>query len=92
MIAKQLRRRPGLKTQTADPVESAKVAGLCYVTDSCPGISHKRAGKDFTYINVDGSAILRRYTVQQAASVVPCPVTYKRQDIQPGESQPCSLP
>jgi DNA topoisomerase-1 len=92
MIAKRLRRRHGLKTRTADPVESAKVAGLRYVTDSRPGISRRRAGKGFTYINVDGSAILRGYTVQQAASVVPCPVTYKRQDMQPGENQPCSLP
>jgi DNA topoisomerase-1 len=57
MTAKELRQVPGLATRTADPVESAKMAGLRYVTDRRPGIGRKRAGKGFTYINVDGSTI-----------------------------------
>src|SRR5829696_1597600 len=40
-----------------DPVESAKVAGLRYVTDARPGITRKRAGKGFTYLDPDGKTI-----------------------------------
>jgi DNA topoisomerase I len=40
-----------------DPYESAKVAGLRYVTDAHPGIRRKRAGKGFTYIGIDGTPI-----------------------------------
>jgi DNA topoisomerase I len=32
-----------------DPIESAKEAGLKYVTDSEPGIRRKKRGKGFTY-------------------------------------------
>jgi DNA topoisomerase-1 len=37
-----------------DPVESAKAAGLRYVSDVQPGIQRKRSGKGFRYIDVDG--------------------------------------
>jgi DNA topoisomerase-1 len=37
-----------------DPVESARMAGLRYVTDLGPGIRRKRAGKHFSYVGVDG--------------------------------------
>lgn len=40
-----------------DPVESAKLAGLRYVTDAKPGIRRKRAGKHFGYVGVDGKPI-----------------------------------
>lgn len=40
-----------------DPVKSAKLAGLRYVCDDTPGIVRKRAGKSFSYINVDGKPI-----------------------------------
>jgi DNA topoisomerase I len=40
-----------------DPVESAKEAGLRYVTDSRPGITRKKAGKGFRYVGPDGEAI-----------------------------------
>ncbi len=39
------------------PVESAKAAGLRYVTDAKPGIRRKRAGKHFSYIGLDGKPI-----------------------------------
>ena len=42
---------------TPDPVESAKAAGLRYVTDTGPGIRRKRAGKSFSYVGVDGRPI-----------------------------------
>jgi DNA topoisomerase-1 len=49
------RRRPA--AFRVDPYESAKVAGLRYVTDTRPGIRRKRAGKGFTYIGIDGTPI-----------------------------------
>src|SRR5579883_1853699 len=41
----------------ADPVETAKAAGLRYVSDTLPGIARKRAGKHFSYIGLDGKPI-----------------------------------
>ncbi len=51
----QLVKRP--PEPVADPVESAKAAGLRYVTDEMPGIRRKRAGKGFTYQGPDGQTI-----------------------------------
>jgi DNA topoisomerase I len=42
------------------PPESAKVAGLRYVSDSGPGIRRRRAGKGFVYIGPDGRRIRDR--------------------------------
>ncbi|HXG64919.1 MAG TPA: DNA topoisomerase IB [Blastocatellia bacterium] len=44
----------------ADPVASARAAGLRYVTDAGPGIRRKRAGKGFAYIGVDGRPVRDR--------------------------------
>ena len=41
----------------ADPIETAKAAGLRYVSDTRPGIQRKRVGKHFTYIGRDGKPI-----------------------------------
>ena len=40
-----------------DPVESAKIAGLRYITDASPGIRRKRSGKGFSYVGIDGKPI-----------------------------------
>jgi len=40
-----------------DPVESAKAAGLRYVSDDRPGIRRKRRGKGFIYLDTDGRVI-----------------------------------
>jgi DNA topoisomerase-1 len=40
-----------------DPVESAKAAGLRYVTDEIPGIRRRKSGKGFTYTAPDGKTI-----------------------------------
>ncbi|MDQ2730432.1 MAG: DNA topoisomerase IB [Armatimonadota bacterium] len=40
-----------------DPVESAKAAGLRYVTDTGPGITRKREGDHFTYFDPKGNQI-----------------------------------
>lgn len=44
-------------TPIIDPVQSAKAAGLRYVTDNSPGIRRQRRGKGFCYIGVDGTVI-----------------------------------
>lgn len=41
-------------TNTPDPSQSAKEAGLRYVSDAQPGISRKRKGRGFAYIGPDG--------------------------------------
>lgn len=40
-----------------DPVESAEIVGLCYVSDTSPGIQRKGAGKGFCYIDAKGKRI-----------------------------------
>jgi DNA topoisomerase-1 len=40
-----------------DPVESAKVAGLRYVTQTTSGIRRRRIGKAFSYIGPDGRRV-----------------------------------
>lgn len=48
------KRTPAIEIVT-DPVESAKAAGLRYVTDAAAGIKRKRQGKGFRYVSPDGS-------------------------------------
>jgi DNA topoisomerase I len=50
---KRTRGKPSAALIT-DPQASAKAAGLRYGTDASPGIRRKRAGKGFTYIDVEG--------------------------------------
>src|SRR5690349_20869763 len=50
----------------SDPLESAKAAGLQYVTDEEPGIRRRREGDDFIYVGTNGRVIgdpdeLRRF-------------------------------
>src|SRR2546425_882868 len=40
-----------------NPVESAKTAGLRYVTDAGPGITRRRAGRGFRYVDPEGKPI-----------------------------------
>jgi DNA topoisomerase I len=40
-----------------DPEQSAREAGLTYVSDEMPGIRRKRWGKGFTYLDPDGNRI-----------------------------------
>lgn len=52
-----------------DPVASAKVAGLRYVTDARPGIRRKRSGKGFVYVGVDGRPIRDKEELQRIQSL-----------------------
>ncbi len=40
-----------------DPVESARAAGLRYVTDDEPGIRRRKSGKGFTYVDSQGTTV-----------------------------------
>ena len=40
-----------------DPVESAKEAGLRYVSDELPGIRRRKRGKGFAYVGADGAPV-----------------------------------
>jgi DNA topoisomerase I len=52
-----------------DPVESARMAGLRYVTDLAPGIRRKHAGKHFSYVGVDGQPIHDLTTLKRIKSL-----------------------
>ncbi|MBB6143156.1 DNA topoisomerase-1 [Silvibacterium bohemicum] len=53
-----------------DPVQSAKDAGLRYVSDLQPGIVRKRHGKGFRYVGPDGKPVRDREVLQRIQSLV----------------------
>ena len=53
-----------------DPVESAKLAGLRYVTDSKPGFTRQSAGKDFRYLDLEGKRIRDPEVLKRIHSLV----------------------
>ena len=71
MKSASARRKPSPPPQTVtDPVESAKQAGLRYVSDSKPGITRKRSGKGFRYIGTDAKPIHDAETLGRIKSLV----------------------
>jgi DNA topoisomerase IB len=65
----RLERRGQASFVESDPVESAKCAGLRYVTDTFPGIRRKRAGKRFTYVDEDEQPVRDRRVLARIASL-----------------------
>ncbi len=63
-------RPPELEEPVTDPVESAKAAGLRYVTDARPGIQRKRHGKHFRYLEAGGAALRDTKTLARIKSLV----------------------
>ena len=64
---------PGRKSKLnliTDPQESAKAAGLRYVTDTQPGIRRKRHGKHFRYIDAEGKPVRDPETLARIKSLV----------------------
>jgi DNA topoisomerase-1 len=53
-----------------DPYESAKIAGLRYVTDASPGIIRRRAGTGFTYVAPSGEPVRDRDVLKRIRSLV----------------------
>lgn len=69
--ASQSRRKRKAPIQiVTDPAESAKAAGLRYVTDAKPGIRRQRRGKGFRYTNADGSPVRDPETLRRIRSLV----------------------
>lgn len=54
----------------ADPVESAKEAGLRYVSDTQPGIRRIRHGRGFSYRDAEGKPVRDRETLARIKSLV----------------------
>jgi DNA topoisomerase I len=68
-----------------DPVESAEVVGLRYVTDDIPGIQRKTSGKTFKYFDVDGKQIRDPNVIQRINSLA-IPPAYTKVWICPFEN------
>lgn len=54
----------------ADSLQSAKEAGLRYVTDADPGLQRKRKGKGFRYVGVDGAPVRDAETLERIKALV----------------------
>src|SRR5690242_7891986 len=79
--ASDLQTRTGMATVTpkrpkraptgepADPIASARAAGLRHVSDLRPGISRRRSGKGFSYRDPDGRTIRDPATLRRIASL-----------------------
>jgi DNA topoisomerase I len=65
MSRKKTQRTNSQPEMVRDPVESAKLAGLRYVTDASPGIRRKRHGKGFIYLGVDQQPIREQAQLQR---------------------------
>ncbi|HWM91045.1 MAG TPA: DNA topoisomerase IB [Thermoanaerobaculia bacterium] len=48
-----------------DPEDSAKAAGLRYVSDDMPGIRRRKRGKGFTYLDAKGSTVRDARTLER---------------------------
>jgi DNA topoisomerase I len=55
--------------ELVDPADSARAAGLRYVSDQGPGIRRKRAGKAFSYSASDGPTIREAETIRRIRSL-----------------------
>jgi DNA topoisomerase-1 len=65
-----LRTRKKPKDIITDPIESAKTAGLRYVSDSKPGIRRKRHGTGFRYVDPDDKPVRDKETLTRIKSLV----------------------
>jgi DNA topoisomerase-1 len=63
-------RRKKLSILNSDPVDSAKEAGLRYVTDAEPGIRRQRRGRGFRYVDKDGKPVRDKETLARIRSLV----------------------
>ena len=69
-MGRTLPRRKQTLAIVTDPVESAKAAGLRYVSDTAPGIRRKRAGKGFYYVDAEGKRVRDTETLARIKSLV----------------------
>jgi DNA topoisomerase I len=69
-VSKRSLRRHIKAIVSSDPVESAEAIGLCYVTDTQPGIQRQRRGKSFIYLDAEGKQIRDQKVIQRINSLV----------------------
>jgi DNA topoisomerase-1 len=62
--------RKKCRLATADPVDSAVLAGLRYISETGPGISRKRSGHGFRYIDPRGKPILDKKELARIQALV----------------------
>ena len=71
MSAPALKKRPRQKTVPAqDTAESAAAAGLRYVSETTRGITRRRAGKGFVYLDPEGKPIRDRNVLARIRALV----------------------
>ncbi len=70
MLVEEISAKAPLEETVTDPVQSAKEAGLRYVSDTKPGIARKRSGKGFRYIGPDGAPVRDPTTLGRIRSLV----------------------
>jgi DNA topoisomerase-1 len=58
------------QTLSTEHVDSAKAAGLRYVSDSMPGIKRLRHGRGFSYVGTDGQTIQEKDVIKRFRSLV----------------------
>src|SRR5438034_1499161 len=58
------------QTASLEHIDSAKAAGLRYVSDSMPGIKRLRHGRGFSYVGTDGQVIQEKDTIKRFRSLV----------------------
>jgi DNA topoisomerase-1 len=63
-------KRKKAKEVVTSPVESAKAAGLRYVSDSQPGIHRRRRGTGFQYLDADGKPLRDKEALGRIRSLV----------------------
>ncbi len=62
--------RPSLTEPVTDPIESARAAGLRYVSDAQPGILRKKFRSGFRYTMADGTPVRDAETLRRIKSLV----------------------
>jgi DNA topoisomerase-1 len=62
-------KRTAISVEELEPLESARAAGLRYVSDLSPGILRRRVGRGFTYIGPNGRRIKNREELARIKSL-----------------------
>jgi DNA topoisomerase-1 len=65
-----LSKRKKVKEVITDPVESARAAGLRYVSDAQPGLHRRRRGTGFSYVDAEGKTVRDKDTLARIKSLV----------------------
>ena len=63
-------KRKKAKEVITDPAESAKAAGLRYVSDAQPGLHRRRRGTGFSYVDAEGKPVRDKETLARIKSLV----------------------